>query len=208
MGSDGEGNGRAYTLRMDEQQPKRGGIGRLLWLFVIIAIVVLWWYMRPDGSAGVTPEVERADAYAAPSDPDDILVDLRDDATPDMIAAIERDIGVKLVLPDDFAAQTKLYRAHVDPAERDAIIARLAHRPEVEIVEPDFEVQVSPEDEMQFRAPAVHPVHDGFPNDPQYKYQWHLDQIGMPKAWQLADGKVVIVAVLDTGFGYEGYRTY
>ena len=193
---------------MDEQQPKRGGAGRLLWLFVILAVVVLWWYLRPDARPGATAEVMRADAYAAPSDPDDILVDLRDDATPEMIAAIERDIGVVLVLPDDYAAGTKLYRAHVDPDQRDAIIARLAQRPEVEIAEPDFEVQVSPEDEMQFRAPAVHPDHEGFPNDPQYKFQWHLDQIGMPKAWQLADGNGVIVAVLDTGVAYEDYRNF
>jgi serine protease len=193
---------------MDEQQPKRGGFGRLLWFFVILAVVVLWWYLRPDVKPGASVTAQAADAYTAPTDPDDILVDLRDDATPQMIAAIERDIGVKLVLPDDFAAQTRLYRAHVDPDRRDAIIAELKRRPEVEIAEPDFEVMVSPEDEMQFRAPAVHPGHDGFPNDPQYKFQWHLDQIGMPKAWQLADGNGVIVAVLDTGVAYEDYRNF
>jgi serine protease len=193
---------------MDEQQPKRGGVGRLLWFLVILAVVVLWWYLRPGAKPGATLTAQAADAYTAPTDPDDILVDLRDDATPQMIAAIERDIGVKLVLPDDFAAETKLYRAHVDPDRRDAIIAELKRRPEVEIAEPDFEVMVSPEDETQFPAPAVHPGHDGFPNDPQYKFQWHLDQIGMPKAWQLADGNGVIVAVLDTGVAYEDYRNF
>jgi serine protease len=193
---------------MDEQQPKRGGASRLLWLFVILAVVVLWWYLRPDVAPGAAADVERYDAYAAPSDPDDILIDLRDDATPATIAAIERDIGVKLVLPDDYALSHKLYRAHVDPRDRDAIIARLAQRPEVEIAEPDFEVQVTPEDEMQFRAPPAGPEHEGFPNDPQYKYQWHLNQIGMPKAWQLADGNGVIVAVLDTGVSYEDYRNF
>jgi serine protease len=192
---------------MDEQQPKRGGLGRLLWFFVILAVVVLWWYLRPDADPGASATAQAADAYTAPTDPDDILVDLRDDATPEMIAAIERDIGAKLSLPDDFAAETKLYRAHVDPARRDAIIAQLAQRPEVEIAEPDFEVMVSPEDEMQFRAPEVRD-HEGFPNDPKYKFQWHLDQIGMPKAWQLADGNGVIVAVLDTGVAYEDYRNF
>ena len=48
--------------------------------------------------------------------------------------------------------------------------------------------------------------HEGFPNDPQYKFQWHLKQIGMPEAWKLADGNGVIVAVLDTGVGYENYK--
>src|SRR5690606_23650614 len=32
---------------------------------------------------------------------------------------------------------------------------------------------------------------------------WHLDQINMPAAWKLADGKGVVVAVLDTGVAYE-----
>src|SRR5256885_725086 len=33
---------------MDEQTPKRNGLGRFLWLFVILAIVLLWWYFRPN----------------------------------------------------------------------------------------------------------------------------------------------------------------
>src|SRR5207248_485295 len=39
----------------------------------------------------------------------------------------------------------------------------------------------------------------GFPNDPKYKYQWHLDQLHMPKAWRMAQGQGVVVAVVDTG---------
>ena len=192
---------------MDEQQPTRSGLGRFLWLFVILAIVVLWWYFRPEGDPGATLAEQNADAVAAATDPDDILVDLRDDATPDAIAAIERDVNIRLTLVDDTAAETKLYRAHVDPARRDAIIAELAARPEVEIAEPDAQVMLSPE-EMEIRAPVVEPAHEGFPNDPQYKFQWHLNQIGMPQAWKLADGNGVIVAVLDTGVAYEDYKNF
>jgi serine protease len=191
---------------MDEQQPKRGS-GRLLWLFVALAIVVLWWYFRPDGDPGATLAAQRADAVAAVTDPDDILVDLRDDATPEVVAALERDAGIRLVLVDDTAAATQLYRAHVDPARRDAILAALALRPEVEIAEPDAQVMLSPT-ELEVRAPGVEPTHPGFPNDPQYKFQWHLQQIGMPEAWKLADGNGVIVAVLDTGVAYEDYKNF
>src|SRR5205814_7598208 len=74
----------AYTPGMDEQQPKRGGLGRLLWFFVILAVVVLWWYLRPEADPGATATAQAADAYTAPTDPDDILVDLRDDATPEL----------------------------------------------------------------------------------------------------------------------------
>ncbi|HEX2690584.1 MAG TPA: S8 family serine peptidase [Kofleriaceae bacterium] len=194
----------------DEQQPKRGGAGRFLWPFVLLAIVVLWWYFRPEGDPGATLAEQRADAALAATDPDDILVDLQDDVTPQAIAAIERDLGIRLALVDDTAAQTKLYRAHVDPAHRDAILAALGKRPEVEIAEPDAQVMLSPEDaaEMAVRAPELEPAHEGYPNDPKYKFQWHLRQIGMPEAWKLADGNGVIVAVLDTGVAYENYKNF
>ncbi|HWU91278.1 MAG TPA: S8 family serine peptidase, partial [Kofleriaceae bacterium] len=193
---------------MDEQQTKQRGAGRLLWLFVILAIVVLWWYFRRDADPHAVAQAE-ADtaAAAAATDPDEILVDLVDDATPD---AIEHALGIKLVLVDDSgeAARTKLYHAHVDPARRDAILAELARRSDVEIAEPEATVMLSPA-EQEVRVPAAaEPGEDGFPNDPLYKHQWHLDQIGMPEAWKLADGNGVIVAVLDTGVAYEDYSKF
>ncbi|HMG24982.1 MAG TPA: S8 family serine peptidase [Kofleriaceae bacterium] len=194
---------------MDEQQTKRGGAGRLLWVLVLLAVVVLWWWFRPEVDRGASLADQQRDAYLTATEPDEILVDLKDDATPQTIAAIELAAGIRLALVDDTAAATKLYRAHVDPARRDAILRQLAARPEVEIAEPDFQMQLSPED---FLPPAVdravQPAHEGFPDDPQYKYQWHLDQIGMPRAWQLADGNGVIVAVLDTGVAYEDYKSF
>jgi len=92
---------------MDEQQSKRGGSGSLLWVLVLLAIVVLWWYFRPESHHAVNRADEQAEAYTAPIEPDEILVDLRDDATPAMISAIERDAGIQLALVDDTAAATK-----------------------------------------------------------------------------------------------------
>lgn len=52
------------------------------------------------------------------------------------------------------------------------------------------------------------------PNDPYYKYQWHLDNpvyggIGMEEAWDISTGiNSVIVAVVDTGIAYETYGKY
>lgn len=184
----------------DEPETKRaGGVSRVLWLFVILALVLLWWYFRPNAQPDLT--TADADAYAA-TDPDDILVDLEDGAAPD---AIERAFGIDLVLVDDsgVAAKTSLYRAHVDPAQRDAILAALAQRSDVEIAEPDATFSLPPE-ALAAIAP-VEPASPGFPNDPQYKYQWHMRQIGMPEAWKLADGNGVIVAVLDTGVGYGNH---
>jgi serine protease len=67
------------------------------------------------------------------------------------------------------------------------------------------------------------------PNDPYYKYQWHLDDshtnnpegntsnpyggtngggIRMEEAWNISNGSKVVVAVIDTGVAYENYPTF
>jgi len=193
---------------MDEQETKRSSnLGRLLWLLVIFAIVVLWWYFRSGSEDTQARRDQRVDDYAAAAtDPDDILVDLVDDATPD---AIEKEYGIDLVLVDHSgeAEETQLYRAHVDPARRDELIAKLSARSDVEIAEPDAEMMI-PEDESMEVAAPVEPTEPGFPNDPMYPKQWHLRQIGMPDAWKMADGNGVIVAVLDTGVGFEEYKKF
>ncbi len=48
------------------------------------------------------------------------------------------------------------------------------------------------------------------PNDPFYKYQWHLDNpvyggIEAEEAWNTSTGSGVTVAVIDTGVAYENY---
>src|SRR4051812_38825794 len=110
---------------MDEEtQPKRGSnLGKILWALVLVALVLLWWHFRGKSDAGNTPEEQQADRMAAiDTDPDDILVDVKDDATPDQIAALEREAGIQLTLVDDTAKDSQLYRAHVEASRRDAII--------------------------------------------------------------------------------------
>jgi serine protease len=191
---------------MDETQPKRSGVGKLLWLLVVVAIVAIWWFYRPDRDAGVTAAQEQSDRLAADSDPDDILVDLRDDASAAEVAAIERDLGIDLVLVSDESEDEQFYRAHVDPARRDALLATLAAHPEVEIAEPDSLMSIPPGETAV--VTDVGPTEPGFPNDPLYPKQWHMRQIGMPEAWKLSDGNGVIVAVLDTGVAYEDYKNF
>lgn len=188
----------------DEQETvKRSGAGKLLWILVALAIVLLWWYFRPDGSHKVAQPLDATAAAAI--DRDDILVDLKDDATP---AAIERDLGIRLTLVDSSgeAAKTKLYRAHVPADRQDAILAALEQRGDVEIAEPDSMMALSPLDMQAVEVPETSPTDPGYPNDPLYSKQWHMRQIGMPQAWKLADGNGVIVAVLDTGVGFENYK--
>src|SRR5207248_2405847 len=51
--------------------------------------------------------------------------------------------------------------------------------------------------EQECQATTAKPAES--PNDPCFRYQWHLRQVGMPEAWKLGQGKGVIVAVIDTG---------
>ena len=189
----------------DEQDaPKKAsGASKILWLLVALAIVLLWWFFRPEGSHKVAQPLD-AEAAAA-IDHDDVIVDLKDDASP---AAIERDLGIQLTLVDQSgeAAATKLYRAHVDPAREQEIIDALSKRSDVEIAEPDSIMALSPEDMQAIEVPETKPTDPGYPNDPLYGKQWHMRQIGMPQAWKLADGNGVIVAVLDTGVGFDNYK--
>ncbi len=195
---------------MDEETPppaKRSSFGRILWLLVIAAVVILWWHYRgTDGDAALDADPvaqEAADRLGSPdADPDDILVDLKDNTTPAQVAAIEAAYGIDLVLVSDESADEQFYRAHVDPAKRDAILALLSARADVEVAEPDALAYI-PQGEEAVAVPAPEATYEGFPNDPLYAKQWHMRQIGMPEAWKLANGNGVIVAVLDTGVGYE-----
>jgi serine protease len=192
---------------MDEPQAKRSGASKLLWLFLLVAIVLLWWYFRPDATHKTEAQVD--DAANKAVDREDVLVDLKNDVSPAQIAGIEKDLRIHLELVDDSgeAAETKLYRAHLAPDQNeDEVVKRLSERPEVEIAEPDAFVQLAPDD--QFALESTDAQHEGFPNDPLYVKQWHLRQIGMPQAWKLAQGNGVTVAVLDTGVGYEDYGRF
>jgi serine protease len=130
---------------------------------------------------------------------------LRDSVDDAGVARLERELGITLTLVSAQSKDERFYRAHVAPALRDAMIATLAARPEVEIAEPDAMVQLIRGVETEAPGRAAAPLRKGFPNDPYYKWQWHLRQIDMPSAWKLADGGGITVAVLDTGVGYEDH---
>src|SRR5689334_9043871 len=105
-----------YTLHnMDAQSGKRKS--SLVWLLVLFAVIFLWWYTRPGEDAGArAADIEADRAAALGADPDDILVDLRDDASDATVAALDRDLGIDLQLVSSESRDERFYRAHVDPA--------------------------------------------------------------------------------------------
>ena len=184
-------------------------LSRFFWLLVIAAVVILFWLFRPAPDTGNTLAEQRADAASATAllDPSEIVLDLRNTDSDADVAKLANDYGLQLSLVSPDTQSDRMYRAKVDPSRRDALIAELSRRPDVEAVEADSYITLDDPTAGPFVA-APAPLHKGFPNDPQYKYQWHLNQIDMPGAWPLADGGGVTVAVLDTGVAYENYGKF
>lgn len=47
------------------------------------------------------------------------------------------------------------------------------------------------------------------PNDTYFKFQWHMQQVGAPRTWDIQKGKTdVVVAVVDTGIAFEDFGPY
>jgi serine protease len=189
----------------EETQGRRRGSAGLVWILLLLAVVLIWWFWRPPADNGRAVD---STATLLGTDPDEILVDFRDDSSPERVAAIGARLGIELRLVSREAENERLYRAFVDPERRDAVLAELRTLADVEIAEPDATYGLI--DDLA-TAPEVGDPEDawkGFPNDPQFKFQWHLEQIGMPAAWKIADGDGVIVAVIDTGVAYENYQRF
>lgn len=74
---------------------------------------------------------------------------------------------------------------------------------EIEILKSRFDLEYA---EPNFLAHAF-----AVPNDPFYKFQWHLDNavtggIDAEEAWDINQGPGVTVAVVDTGIAYENHQ--
>jgi serine protease len=159
-------------------------------------------------SANLSAASDLDDAEEAAASDFDLLVDFKDDITPDVLAATpwaEEPLS-------DYSQQDKLYRIRFDSLEDARQAARtLAANPAIESVDWDAPAALSPDETASAQAdrPSVScdavagddtgAEHAGFPNDPCYQYQWHLRQVGLPGAWKLGQGKGVTVAVIDTG---------
>lgn len=60
-------------------------------------------------------------------------------------------------------------------------------------------------DDVEYAEPNYFAYAFMIPNDPYYKYQWHLKSIGLERAWNVSSGLGAVVAVIDTGAAYENY---
>lgn len=135
----------------------------------------------PDGPLGP--------AEAAPRLEGSLVVDFVDGTTFDQVRAFNREMGLEARYNSRHSAASCLTVVRVSESEMAATMAAIAARPEVTSVSPNY----------------VYTAY-GFPNDPELKYQWHMSNIGMEKAWPWGNGRGITVAVIDTGVAYKDFQ--
>ena len=101
----------------------------------------------------------------------------------------------------------------VPRAEQAALLERLGRDPLVEAAEPNQlygieprELLDSPGDEDEIPDDRKFDPRASYPNDPLFERQWHMEMVRANEAWDLAEGRGVIVAVIDTGVAYEDQK--
>ena len=128
-----------------------------------------------------------------------LSVDFKDDMDHEEIAELGRSLHVVFEPVSSQVDTDEIYRVESDDADR--VLEVLEARDDVEAA--DYEVEYSIPEQgatVEEVLPADNDsLERGFPNDPKFKYQWHMQQIHMSDAWKAAQGEGVIVAVIDTG---------
>jgi serine protease len=175
-------------------------VKKVLYLLLLVVAVGVYFYFtrcRPD-FAGEGGEADRPTAGASHT----LAVDFKDDMDHDAIARLGQSLGVSFRPASSQFDIDEIYTVETsDPA---GLLKALEGRADVEAA--DYEIEYGlPEDSMILDAEDEGLVADadaqerGFPNDPKYKYQWHLNQIHVAETWKAAQGEGAIVAVIDTG---------
>ena len=86
---------------MGENTGKRGR-SKVFVVLLLLAMVLVWFYFRPPAQSGNSDAEIEADRVAAlGADPDDIPVDLKDNIDDGDVEALERELGIDLVLVSD-----------------------------------------------------------------------------------------------------------
>jgi len=176
---------------------------RILILFALIGFAAAWLWSKTRGETAAEPTfATNLDPYDSALPAGGLVVDFRDDESHARVAELAKQLGVTFKPASALYDVDEIYT--FESSNPIGVLAALRANPDVEAA--DFNVQYGlPEDALAFgenqglSAGAADPSDQGFPNDPKFKYQWHLDQIHMKDAWKLGQGAGVIVAVIDTG---------
>ncbi len=149
----------------------------------------------PDG-AGPLPAAERLEGR--------LVIDFQGSPTVAELALWGALYGLRPVPTSPHGLKHGLTVVEVEEGRMADLLSRLAADPIVECVSPDYVVHsaATPTDSGEGPEWDTEPA-KSFPNDPLFKYQWHLNMVGAKKAWKQASGEGVTIALLDTGVAYK-----
>lgn len=171
----------------------------------VLAGTAALWHGPTTRSAVDKPSpttIERAEAEGL--HPTSLLVDFRDDISSQTLDAN----GLTEIAISDYSARDRLYRVDFATAdEAAAALAKLSRDPNVESVDYDSLATIPPDEAAVMAGESMESECNGAttarpadgPNDPCFRYQWHLRQVALPDAWKLGTGAGAVVAVIDTG---------
>lgn len=136
-----------------------------------------------------------------------VLIDIADDATSHQMSSIQSSFLEHADGFREISDSANLFRIPVSSiAEGNELLEDLSGNSLVEAAELEgmYSIPSVPGFDTSQNIIPNRPSLRSTPNDPYYRYQWHMDQIQMPETWDLEDGDGVVVAVIDTGVAYGG----
>ncbi len=180
---------------------------RTLLTFALVGTAGAWLYARGRAATELAPSTHDDPALNSvladgeDAIPDELVVDFKDGESHDHIAKLASQLGVTFQPASSYSDVDEVYT--VDTSDPASVLAALRADSDVEAADYQYlyglpEDALAAEDEA-LPADTIDPSHKDFPNDPKYKYQWHLQQIHSKETWKAAQGDGVIVAVIDTG---------
>jgi len=154
-------------------------MNRLTTAAVLAGTLAAVYAFAPGEPERHSPSVPAAAALDAV--PGTLVVDLDDGVGQAGLDRLSRETGVTFQWVHELSEDEALAQAHVDDLWK--VASTVGALDGIEAVEPELQMQAF-----------------GYPNDPMYAKQWNLADIGAPVAYATsADGKGVVVAVVDTG---------
>lgn len=146
----------------------------------------------------------------------ELIVDLDDHLDEARVRSLSAELGARFAPASSYVGADRVYRVTVAGTGRERVsrlsqlLSVLRRDPKVEAADWAITYQIPESAPTALTGPQALPVPQlekadsekpgvFVPNDPKYRYQWHLDQLRMPEAWMKGQGAGVVVAVLDTG---------
>lgn len=141
-----------------------------------------------------------------------LIVDFKDDTPKTQVRQASSDLGRPLTKNSIMFSKTKITHIQVDSADVEKVMSRLKRRSDIQNVEVSQTYYITPQaHHVHMETYGVSSQSGGaefeVPNDPSYEKQmWHFNQIELPRAWKVATGKGIVVAVVDTGVTGPGSK--